>query len=289
MREVLFGTITISVIIVTLYLVLSRQRTQRIARERLYLDETDSSFEETPDAAPNLVAPFARRHWILPWLSAFAVAALLYFFVQLPLSFSIALSVILGLLLGQLDAWWLSWRQDRIENQLADAIDLMIAAVKAGSSLQSALEYAARDSAMPLRDCLTDTVSRIRFGDDAADALGELPERVPLESFRLFATTLMVNWSTGGSLASTLATVGRTIRDRIELTRRMNGLTTQARASVISILLVTYFIAALMWRNDPERMVGFVASVSGQFMIAIAMVLQGVGIVWISQLSRLKF
>ena len=49
--------------------------------------------------------------------------------------------------------------------------------------------------------------------------------RVPLETFRLFAAALTVHQEVGGSLAPTLATVGRIIRDRIELTRRIRSLT----------------------------------------------------------------
>jgi tight adherence protein B len=288
MRELLLGVAAVIGLLAIVYALLQQQRMQRIARERLYEGPPDGDGDD--DArSDGPVAPFARRHWVLPWLIALVLALLLIFAVGLPLSFSFAFAAIAGLLLGQLDAWWLSIRQDRIQTQLADAIDLMVSAVKAGSSLQNALEYAARDSAAPLRNELQEVVGRIRLGDDAGEALEGLVARVPLESFRLLATSLMVNWGSGGSLAATLAKVGRTIRDRIELTRRMRALTTQARASVISILLVTYFIAALMWRNDPERMSAFVASFSGQLMIAGAMVMQGIGIVWIGTLSRLRF
>ena len=55
--------------------------------------------------------------------------------------------------------------------------------------------------------------------------------RVPLETFRLFSAALTVHQEVGGSLAPTLATVGRIIRDRIELTRRVRSLTVQSRAS----------------------------------------------------------
>ena len=66
-------------------------------------------------------------------------------------------------------------------------------------------------------------------------------------------------------------------------------MTTQARLSVVSIMLVTYFIAALMWRNDPDRMSQFLQSMVGQALVAAAIVLQAVGIIWISRLSRPRF
>jgi len=145
------------------------------------------------------------------------------------------------------------------------------------------------NSNRPLKPQLEEVVGRIRFGDDPTEALTDMEARIPLETVRLFSITLAVNWQVGGRLAQTLANVGRTIRDRIELSRRMHAMTTQARVSVISIMGVTYFLAALMWRNDPSRMEGFLTSPFGQGATIAAVVLQGIGIAWISRMSRVKF
>ena len=136
---------------------------------------------------------------------------------------------------------------------------------------------------------LEEVVGRIRLGDDPRAAVAGLAQRVPLETFHLFATVLAVHWDVGGSLTDTLATVGRIIRDRIEITQRLRALTTQAQASIIAVLVVTYFIAALMWRNNPSRMGHFLASDVGQWMVAISIVLEGVGIVWISHLRNVRY
>ena len=189
----------------------------------------------------------------------------------------------------QLDTIWLQYRISKLEQQLADSIDMMVAGVKSGSSLQSALESSVSEARQPWRREAEQLVSAIRYGQDPVEAAMDLADRVPLESFTLFCQTLSVNWRVGGKLSVTLANVGRTIRDRIELSRRMNAMTTQARMSVISVIVVTYFIGALIWRNDPERMSGFLTSVVGQVMVSIGMILQAVGIVWISWMSKPKF
>lgn len=267
------------------------QRIQVRQRSLERLREAQSPTSKDHDFSDEAFVPrvFARRHHILPWLVAASVFVVLWWPVALPLVFAVALSVIVGLLLMQTDAIWLAWREDRIENQLADAIDLMVAAVKVGTSIQNALEYTAQAARTPLRQQLEEVVGRIRYGDNPKDVLEQLTEQVPLETFRLFATTLSVNWEVGGSLVRPLANVGRTIRDRIELTRRLRAMTTQSRMSVVSVILVTYFIGLLMWRNDPERMAGFLKSGVGQISVTIAMLLQGVGIVWISRISKVKF
>ncbi len=90
-------------------------------------------------------------------------------------------------------------------------------------------------------------------------------------------------------MTQTLATVGRVIRDRIEVNRRIRSLTTQARTSTIAVLAVTYFIALVIWRNDPERMRQFLGTTVGQGLVAAAIGLQALGLVWASALSRMKY
>ena len=177
----------------------------------------------------------------------------------------------------------------KLEQQLADAVDMMVAAVGAGAGLQAALEASAAEAAQPWKAEVGGMIRDIRLGRDPVDALMDLSQRLPLESVTLFCQTLAVNWRVGGRLAITLANVGRTIRDRIELSRRMTAMTTQARMSVISVVIVTYFIGALIWRNDPERMSGFVQSLIGQVLISLGMILQVVGAVWITYMSRPRF
>lgn len=233
--------------------------------------------------------PLIRRYLWSAVLVALAVAVALLWGLGWPWSYSLALAMISGLLAWQVDGLIYAGRLLRLEQQLADAIDLMVAAVKSGSTLQGAIESAAAESKQPLRAQLEEILGRIRLGDVPSEVFLDFADRTSLETFRIYSLTLAVNWEVGGRLSQTLANVGRTIRDRIEMTRRINAVTLQSRLSIGSILVVTYFIAALMWRNDPQRMVGFVNSIIGQSLVCTAMVLQGVGIIWISRLSRPKF
>jgi tight adherence protein B len=263
------------------------QRARALAAAESIISGDDVAVEG-PNSSLGL-RPYARRHHFAPWGFAIAVGTVLLFGLGLPWPFAATLAFVSGLLGSLADAWRSQWMLNRIESQLADAIGLMIGAVGVGASLQSALENAVLESRNPLRPILESVAGRIRFGDDPQTVMVALRELVPLETFRLFATTMAVNWQVGGSLAPTLAKVERTVRDRIETNRRIQAMTTQTRVSVLGILFVTYFIAALVWRNNPERMAGFLRVPVGQAMAAGAIGLQGLGIVWISWMSRPRF
>lgn len=265
-------------------LVVRDMRARRLARQRL---SAPSGVQAPPADAET--SSLARRHAALPWLAGAALAGGLHWWAGLALPMAAAIGLILALVGQQLDAWRVRRHLARVEGQLAAAIDLMVAALGAGAGVSGALEIAARESRQPLRGHLEEMLGRIRLGDDPLTVLHGLERRVPLETFRLFSNALCVHWEVGGSLAPTLATVGRVVRDRIEIARRIHTLATQGRASTVAILLITYFIGLVMWRSDPARMAEFAGSALGEAMLSAALALQGIGLAWTAALTRLRY
>ncbi len=263
-----------------------RIRIQQLSRERLVEPETPAEAGREEPPAGTL---FVENHYLVPWVAGLVVAGVIYYVVGWPTVFAATFGLIVGLLGGQLERFRIEWMTFRIEQQLADALDLMVAALQAGGGTMSAMENAVLEARAPIRPQLEEVLGRIRYGDDPAVVLHALERRVPLEVFRLLVSALTVHWETGGSLAPTLATVGRVVRDRIEVNRRIRSLTTQARVSVIAVLGMTYFLAVIMWRNDPQRMETFLGTAVGQYLVAAGILLQAVGIVWSTALSRLKY
>ena len=232
---------------------------------------------------------FPTRYRLLPWMLGFLAAGVMYFVLGWAAAFVIAAGLILSLLGGQLESHLAASSVARIETQLADAIDLMVGALGAGAGVADALDNATRESHRPLRPQLEDVIGRIRLGDDPQSVYRNLADRIPLETFLLFSSALSVHSETGGSLAPTLAGVGRTIRDRIEIARRIRSNAAQSQISTVAVMLLTYFIALVMWRTNPEQMQKFLATSGGQWAVAGSVVLQGVGLVWMSFISRLRF
>ena len=261
-------------------------RLRDLARQRLAgMQAPAAETAETPIED----RPFARRHPFVPWIVASVVVAVLHGLLRLDLVISLALGAMVGFLGGLLDRMWLARQEALIEQQLSAAIDLMVGALYAGASVPSAVEIALRETKRPLAPQLEEVLGRLRYGDDPATVFRGLARRVPLDNFRLFATSLAVHWEVGGSLAPTLSTVGRTIRDRIEIARRIHSMTTQSRVSTIAVLGTTYFIGLLMWRNDPARMEEFLTNSVGKSLVAAALTLEAVGIVWAAHIGKVKF
>lgn len=231
-----------------------------------------------------------RRRWMwLPWILGVFVAITVWLLSDWPIQYILAIAAVTSLLLNQIESLLHTRHIARLERQLADAIDVMVGAVGAGAAIGPAIDAAIIETGRPLKPYLQELSGRIRLGDEPASVFRSLADRVSLETFLLFSSSLAVHYEVGGRLAPTLATVGRTIRDRIEVTRRIQSNIAQSQFSTYAILGLIYLIAVIVWRNGPEPMREFVTSTVGSWFIAGSIILQAVGIVWMNFISKPKF
>lgn len=259
---------------------ISNAVSRRLADGEAVDDEEKLAFDDRP---------FARRHRALPIICGAGLAAIAHFGLAVSALFATTFGVMTALVASQLESFVFARRNARMELQLADAIDLIVGALAGGGGAVAALDAAARQTPKPLQPILQDVLGRLRYGNDPRIVFQQLADRVPLETYLLFSTTLAVHFEIGGQLAPTLSTVGKTVRDRIELSRKLRGNGAQAQFSMAVILCVTYFIAVVTWRMNPEQMESFTEATIARFLIASSMIMQSFGIVWMSAMSRPKF
>ena len=267
-----------------------------VARERTLDRFTESS--ATPGATPGVSAiqssvvgssrgrSLSRPWRWVPWAVCIALGVSLWSAFGWSVPYVVATSLVVGLLASQFEGFLAKRKEAKLENQLADAIDIMVGALSAGAGVGASIDAAIVETSSPLRPLLVDMSGRIRFGDDPIEVFKSLAERIPLETFLLFASALSVHWEVGGRLAPTLATVGRTIRDRIDVTRRTQSNIAQSQFSTFAILGLIYLIALIVWRNGPEAMQEFVTSSVGSWFVAGSIVMQAVGIFWMDLISK---
>ena len=241
---------------------------------------------DTREEARRRIRSYPPRYRVLAPAAGAVVAGAMWLGLGLPGEISIAVGVLVGVMAHLVDAHVAEQRAGTIEMQLASSIDLMVGSLRAGASLLAAFESALQEAEVPLRPYLQEVAGRIRLGDDPRAAVTELQSHVPLETFRLFTTSLAIHWEVGGSLATTLSTVGRTVRDRIELSRRVRAQAVESNASVAVVLLIAYVLGFLMWRTNPDRLEGFIQTGVGTTLVAGVIGLQAIGLMWMSRLSR---
>jgi tight adherence protein B len=267
------------------------QRARRLADERLAAMIGPATIEEVVvrEAPKRRVRTFPQRYRFAPLIAGMAAGGALWLVMGLPVEVSAAAGFLIGVIAHLIEDHRGEQQAALIETQLASAIYLMVGSLRAGASLLAAFESALEEVGAPLRPYFQEVAGRIRLGDDPRNAVNDLQVHVPLETFRLFATSLAIHWEVGGSLATTLSTVGQTVRDRIELSRRVRAQSVESHASVAVVLAIAYVLGFLMWRTNPQRLEAFVGSSIGSLVVAGVIALQGFGLIWMSRLNKTPF
>ncbi len=174
-----------------------------------------------------------------------------------------------------------------LEEGLADALDLVTSALRSGASPLDAFQRAARDAREPLRRLLSDMTGRLATGENPSEATARLTQEVPLESFRLLALCLAIQWHAGGQLSRSLAVVSRSVRDRADVLRRIESQAAPTRGSVLVLMAANLAIAVVVWLNDPPGIASFLASGVGEGLVGGTLLVQALSLLWMWRISRI--
>ena len=110
-----------------------------------------------------------------------------------------------------------SRRDRRLHNftgQLPIAAELMSNALRAGLSLQGAIELVAREIGDPAREEFGLVVREVRLGGSLADALEALEHRMPSTDLEVMVTALLVQRVAGGNLIKSMGALSQTLIER---------------------------------------------------------------------------
>ena len=164
-------------------------RVRRFADQRLaeMIGGVDSA--ESREEPRRTIRTFPPRYRLAAPATGVVTGAALWLIVGMPLEISAAAGLLSGVVAHLIEDYVGDQQAAVIEAQLAAAIYLMVASLRAGASLLAAFESALEEVGPPLRPYFQEVAGRIRLGDDPRTAVSDLQENVPLETFRLFATS----------------------------------------------------------------------------------------------------
>jgi tight adherence protein B len=136
-------------------------------------------------------------------------------------------------------------RAKKFEEQLPDAIDMIVNAMRAGFSFQAALKFVGDEIAAPLGDEFTRVYDEQRLGSDIRYALLGMQERVGTLDAKMLVTSLLIQRETGGNLSEVLGGLATLIRERGALRGQIDTLTAEPKFTgrILALLPVVAFFA----------------------------------------------
>lgn len=175
-----------------------------------------------------------------------------------------------------LNLLWRRYCKD-FEEQLADMVGVIANAVKAGNSVQQALELVVEEFSDPMASEVAEVMHELRVGTALDVAIRNWIERMPNDDLEIFGIALIIQRQSGGNLSEILDNLADTMRQRKKMQGQIRTLTTQGRMSgmVLSFLPVALYL--LLYIIMPERMGVMFTHPLGWAMVALCTVMIGVG------------
>ena len=175
---------------------------------------------------------------------------LVYLFVS-----KLVVAFLAMLAVGYLPIGFLSFRKARriraFNEALPDCIDMMARALRAGNSLNAAINIVADQAVEPAKMEFSEVFKKQNYGLPMREALMQLLDRVPSQDLRVLVTGMLVQKDTGGNLVEILERILSVIRERIRLKGDIQTHTAQGRLTGWILCGLPVILLILLNMIDP--------------------------------------
>jgi tight adherence protein B len=147
-----------------------------------------------------------------------------------------------------------SKRFGAFEQELPEALDLMVSALRAGHSLIAAMGLVGREVPEPVGGEFKVCFEEQNYGLELKAAMDNLVERVPLQDLKIVCTAITIQKESGGNLAEVLDKTAHVIRERFRLKREVKTRTAQGRLTGWILTLLPVALGGAIYTINPTMM-----------------------------------
>ena len=168
-------------------------------------------------------------------------------------------------------------RLQRFDAQLAEALQQMASALRAGLTLQQALHQVGRDSGAPLRQEFGLFTREVKLGMGIDAALAAMAERVGSDDLELVAVSTSIARQLGGNLGEMLEIVAGTLRERFRMEGRIAALTSQGKLQGMIVASLPLLVGVFLQSYRPDLIDPMFEGAYGYVLVSAIVLLQAIG------------
>ena len=180
-------------------------------------------------------------------------------------------------------------RMQTIQEELPDMIDLLARSTHAGASLEQAITIVGEEAKGPLSYEFRRCARQLDMNMSVPSVMKSLANRIQLIDLKILTSTLMLYRKTGGNLPANLERMSGVIRDRINYRRQMKASTGAGRASALLMTVVAPVAFVILLVAFPDHVSNLYTDPIGNILLLTAIVLEVIGVLWVSALLRTEY
>ncbi len=181
-----------------------------------------------------------------------------------------------------------SSRLKAFDEQLSDALNLIVNSLRAGYSTSQALEVISTEMPSPIAEEFGRVVLELQLGVPFDTAMSNLLRRMPSPDMDLVITAMSVQREVGGNLAEVLDAITFTIRERVRIKGEIKTLTAQGRITGMLITGLPFVLSGVIYLVNPGFMSGLIEDPCGWAMIGIALFLLVIGYISVRKITSIE-
>ena len=178
-------------------------------------------------------------------------------------------------------------RLERLEQQLPDALNIMVSSARSGRSLPQAIASVAEKMSGPVKDEFKVMAREYQTGGmNLEGVLARAKERVDVESFRMICSALIINSNRGGDVLNILERMSDSIRELQKLKKKLKTETAEVRMQEKIILFITPAFGLLICAFDADIPRLLFGTIPGNVLLVIVGTLQAIAVWWVRRIVK---
>ena len=175
-----------------------------------------------------------------------------------------------------------------LDEQVEEAMIYMANSFKANPALPDAIQDVINSMGPPISQELSVLLKEYKLGTPLDQALINMQNRVPSRNIQLAVSALLIGRTVGGNIPKILEDISGTIRESYRLERVIDTQTAQGKMQAWVMGLMPALVIGLFYLMDPELITPLFETLPGYGILAVAALLNVVGVVMILKIVRIE-
>ena len=251
-----------------------------------------SGYKETftESASANMADMFlfvdATRLFYINLLAIFIIPLLIWVFIR-DLPTTLAVFGLLAILPSVIYRTMRKKRLKKFEEQLPDGLLMLTGAMRAGASLNIALDGLVKEQPAPLSQEFELFKREQRIGTDFDKSLQNMEKRLPIPDFAMLTSALRINREVGGNLAEILESLADTLLRKQQMEGKIDSLTAQGKLQGIVMTGLPVLLGVLLYFLEPESMEKLWTTTIGYVVLAVIIIMEFMGYIMIRKITSI--
>jgi tight adherence protein B len=180
-------------------------------------------------------------------------------------------------------------REEALVQQVPDALDMIVRALRVGQSVDGALKEVGRVFAPPIGIEIRTIYEEMAMGLPFEKALDNFERRFPhVTDVKILCTAFTIQRETGGNLTRILQGLSTTIRERFTLKRQVRTLTAEGRTSAKILGILPLVFGGIVWILNSDYIRQLFVHPAGRKMLLYAAVSAILGFIFMRLMTKIE-